>query len=1255
MSTAANFGGATVVNSPHGSSDNIKDGNLGQGVKDGLQAQQSHADHAPERQALFQEPNTIPLPDSGYHSLGVAFENLTVQGLDASKHTVETTDVALLKMWDFPGFIKQVLNIKTGKTRPLIREFYGFCNPGESLLVLGRPGAGCSTLPIANERAPFVRIEGDIQWANITSNEQHKFYTGDIVFNNEEDVHLPILTVGQTLDTGHSKVYNADMVDRLLNAFGMPHVKDTFVGDNNVRGVSGGERKRVSLSEMLSTNAAVICWDNCVRGLDSSVALHFLRILKELGKSTGMTNVVSIYQASQEMYDLCFDRVIVLYEGEMVYSGPAREAQQYFIDQGWEKKARQTTGDFLTACTSVKERRMRKGFTNVPQTPAEMSAYFRASPQFATLKADIEAYKAFHATATNGDEFRHAVAQSKHKMAGKATPYKANFFQQVHALALRQIRLTKADRTTFIIRVMSNCLNSVAVGAIFYKPADNAAGSFSTNGAIFFVVLYFVIFAFGEVPATVNSRVIQIKHRKLGFYNPAANIIGKQDAETAPLTGSAQALVDVPVYAFQTLMYIIYAIFIVIGSSLLVNDTGSSSGDVFIRGAKTKSTNIEKDSIELTESRNQATGAPERQASNHQNAVGEAKAAAIAARTFTFEDISYTVQVPGGDKKLLNGCTGAVAPGQLTALMGASGAGKTTLLDVISQRKTTGTIEGRIAIGGKPVDSTFSRRTGFCMQADLHDAYATVRECLQFSALLRQDASIPRAEKLAYAEYVLDLLELQHIADAIIGNPDIGGLGVEARKRVTIGVELAARPEGLLFLDEPTSGLDSQAAYEIVSFLRKIAAESDLSVLCTIHQPSGDLFEMFDSVVLLAPGGNTVYAGPTGHNASTVLGYFDKLTEEPCPASANPAEHVLSVVAPVGGTTVDWPGYWRESEEAAAVRGRIAEIKKGQEDSVAAEEAAGSTFAAPFAEQVRELLKRHFRAQYRDGSYITTKLVLAVFFGMFVGFYFYKLQPSIVGVQALSLGLLVLAQAGAPIMVDIAFVFQGNFALYVGRERNGIYSWYALVTSLILVEMPSTLAAFILLFFCHLWTMGLDSSAGAAGLGFMCLFVYSFFVTTSGTLLGVVSPNPFSVTFILSTIWNCYNSLSGALVPHNLLPSPFHYFFGWITPLRFFFGAWMSALIAPLPVTCTERDTTFFNIPSGQTCAESEGYLTNPDATSSCGYCQYSFGSDYTEGQGYAAHKRWRDWGLFILFVVSNILVIYGWTYMFRVRPLYKR
>lgn len=89
---------------------------------------------------------------------------------------------------------------------------------------------------------------------------------------------------------------------------------------------------------------------------------------------------------------------------------------------------------------------------------------------------------------------------------------------------------------------------------------------------------------------------------------------------------------------------------------------------------------------------------------------------------------------------------------------------------------------------------------GFCLQQDIHDETATIREALEFSALLRQNRDIPRADKLAYVDEIVKLLELEHFQDAVVRS-----LNVDLKKRLTLGVELAAKPSLLLFLDEPTS------------------------------------------------------------------------------------------------------------------------------------------------------------------------------------------------------------------------------------------------------------------------------------------------------------------------------------------------------------------------------------------------------------------------------------------------------------------
>jgi ATP-binding cassette subfamily G (WHITE) protein 2 (SNQ2) len=189
-------------------------------------------------------------------------------------------------------------------------------------------------------------------------------------------------------------------------------------------------------------------------------------------------------------------------------------------------------------------------------------------------------------------------------------------------------------------------------------------------------------------------------------------------------------------------------------------------------------------------------------------------------------------------------------------------------LDVLAQRKNIGVITGDLFVDGRPLDADFARGTAYgthCVlaieiisnyslaeQMDVHELTTTVREALRFSAYLRQPYTVSVKEKNAYVEEVLELLELQDLANAVVFS-----LTVEARKRLTIGVELASKPELLLFLDEPTSGLDAQSAWNIVRFLRKLA-DSGQAILCTIHQPSSLLFESFDRLLLLQTGGETV-------------------------------------------------------------------------------------------------------------------------------------------------------------------------------------------------------------------------------------------------------------------------------------------------------------------------------------------------------------------------------------------------------------
>jgi len=349
---------------------------------------------------------------------------------------------------------------------------------------------------------------------------------------------------------------------------------------------------------------------------------------------------------------------------------------------------------------------------------------------------------------------------------------------------------------------------------------------------------------------------------------------------------------------------------------------------------------------------------------------------------FHWSNVCYDVKIKSETRRILDNVDGWVKPGTLTALMGVSGAGKTTLLDCLADRVNMGVITGEMLVDGHPRDSSFQRKTGYVQQQDLHLQTTTVREALNFSALLRQPAHVPKAEKLADVDEVIKLLEMEEYADAVVGVPG-EGLNVEQRKRLTIGVELAAKPPLLLFVDEPTSGLDSQTSWAILDLLENLT-KAGQAVLCTIHQPSAMLFQRFDRLLFLAKGGRTMYFGDIGENSKTMTSYFERNGAHACPADANPAEWMLEVIGAAPGTTTDtdWFKTWRESDEYQDVQNELQRLQHERERAPASSRVSDNNsyreFAAPFRLQLAQVLHRVFQQYWRTPSYIYAKTALCV-------------------------------------------------------------------------------------------------------------------------------------------------------------------------------------------------------------------------------------------------------------------------------------
>jgi ABC-type multidrug transport system ATPase subunit len=290
-----------------------------------------------------------------------------------------------------------------------------------------------------------------------------------------------------------------------------------------------------------------------------------------------------------------------------------------------------------------------------------------------------------------------------------------------------------------------------------------------------------------------------------------------------------------------------------------------------------------------------------------------------------------------------------------------------------------GVISGDMLVNGKQRDESFQRKTGYVTQQDLHLATSTVREALAFSALLRQPSKYSKQEKLDYVSTVIGLLDMQEYADAIIGVPG-EGLNVEQRKRLTIGVELVARPQLLLFLDEPTSGLDSQTSWSICNLMEKLTKNGQ-AILCTIHQPSAMLFQRFDRLLLLSKG-KTIYFGDVGKDSRILVDYFTRNGAHQLPVGKNPAEYMLEVIgtAPGSTTTIDWPTIWRQSPEYKGVQDeleRLALTSATAEDP-SAEAAAHQEFAAAAMVQYGQVTKRLFQQYWRSPQYIYSKVILAL-------------------------------------------------------------------------------------------------------------------------------------------------------------------------------------------------------------------------------------------------------------------------------------
>ncbi|KAK4476765.1 hypothetical protein RD792_015925 [Penstemon davidsonii] len=521
-----------------------------------------------------------------------------------------------------------------------------------------------------------------------------------------------------------------------------------------------------------------------------------------------------------------------------------------------------------------------------------------------------------------------------------------------------------------------------------------------------------------------------------------------------------------------------------------------------------------------------------------------------------FQNIHYYVETPPAMKErgftqkrlqLLSDITGVFRPGVLTALMGVSGAGKTTLLDVLAGRKTSGSVEGEIIIGGFPkVQSTFARVSGYCEQNDVHSPQITVEESVIFSAWLRLDSMIDSKRKYEFVKEVLETIELDEIKDELVGMAGINGLSTEQRKRLTIAVELVANPS-IIFMDEPTTGLDARSAAIVMRAVKNVA-DTGRTIVCTIHQPSTDIFEAFDELVLLKNGGHVIYYGPLGQNSCKVVEYFEKISGvTKINDKYNPATWILEVTSTSSEAElgVDFSEIYKNSalfEKNKELVEQLSAPSPGSKDL---------HFPTLYSQtgwgQFKTCLWKQHWSYWRSPSYNLMRLIHMLFTSFIVGFLFWDQGKNIYNEQGIFsiLASMFSCTIFSGIQTSSAVLPQvGKERTVFYRERfSGMYAAWAYSAAQVTIEVPYLLVLSLAFTVITYPMIGYLWSANKVLWYFYTMFCTLAYFTYQGMLLVSLTPS-FPIAAILqSMFYAMYNLFAGFLIPKPQIPKWWIWFY----------------------------------------------------------------------------------------------------------------
>ncbi|XP_074280493.1 pleiotropic drug resistance protein 1-like [Silene latifolia] len=1230
-----------------------------------------------------------------------------------------------------------LLHILPNKRKPfaILHDVSGIIKPGRMTLLLGPPGSGKTTLllALAGKLAKDLEFSGRVTYNGHTMDEfvpqrtsayisQHDLHIGEMTVRETLAFSARVQGVGTSYDmlvelSRREKAANIKpdpdidiymkaaavegqetsvVTDYILKILGLDVCADTLVGNEMIRGISGGQRKRLTTGEMLVGPAKALFMDEISTGLDSSTTYQIVNSIRQSIHILKGTAVISLLQPAPETYDL-FDDIILLSDGQVVYQGPREHVLEFFEFMGFKCPQRKGVADFLQEVTSRKDQEQYWARRDAPYT-------------FVTVKQFVEAFKRFHVGRRRAQELAVPYDKSKsHPAALTTEEFGLNKKELLKACLSREALLMKRNSFIYVFKSVQLVITALITATLFLRThmhKNSVQDGMVYLGALFFSQVQILFNGFSELSLTIIKLPVFYKQRDLRFYPSWAyslpswllkipisivetaiwviityyvmgydSNVGRFFKQYLVLLGIHQmasalfrfnagigrnmilantfgtgALVTLLVlggfilsretvkkwwiwgYWISPLMYgqtalsvneflghswtnnglgktvldargiFAHAYWYWIGLGALVgyvilfnvmytialtylNPIGKPQPILSEEDLQEKQANLTGQAIELSSRGRRSSGSgrggeiqEESQRNGQRGMVLPFQPLAI-----TFDEIRYSVDMPmemrsqvNEDRlELLKGVSGAFRPGVLTALMGVSGAGKTTLMDVLAGRKTGGYIDGDIKISGyEKKQETFARVSGYCEQADIHSPHLTVHESLVFSAWLRLSSDVDAEARKTFVEEVMELVELDSLRYALIGLPGVNGLSTEQRKRLTIAVELVANPS-IIFMDEPTSGLDARAAAIVMRTVRN-TVNTGRTVVCTIHQPSIDIFDAFDELLLLKRGGTQIYFGPIGRHGCDLIKYFEGIRGvHKIKDGYNPATWMLEVTSMAQETQlgVDFSELYKNSDLYRRNKATI------QQHSIPAPGSKDLYFPTQYSQPVLTqfmacLWKQHC-SYWRNTMYTAMRLFFAIFVGVMFGSIFWKLGSTTNKQQALlnAMGsmytaVLFLGIQNSSGVQPVVFVERTVFY----RERAaGMYSALPYAFSQVLIEMPYCFFQTAFYGITVYAMMGFQWTAAK----FLYYLYFMYFTLLYFTYYGMMSvgvtPNPSIAAIVSSAFYGIWQVFSGFLIPRPRMPVWWRWYY-WLCPISWSLYGLLVSQFGDLEITVIDLE-----------------------------------------------------------------------------------